>query len=73
MKEKFIAEIIQEMLPHLDNAKLVQLKQVLEQKLSRYDVNELNGSAAEGNDSDLIEKFVMRIFTSTYLCRDCVC
>lgn len=58
MKEKFIAEIIQEMLPHLDNAKLVQLKQVLEQKLSRYDVNELNGSAAEGNDSDLIEKFI---------------
>ena len=58
MKEKLITEIMQAMLPHLDNAKLVQLKQTLEQTLSRYDVNESNGSAEEGNDRDLIEKFI---------------
>ena len=58
MKEKLITEIMQAMLPHLDNAKLVQLKRTLEQTLSRYDVNEINGSAEEGNDGDLIERFI---------------
>lgn len=58
MKEKLIAEIMQAMLPHFDNAKLVQLKQTLEQTLSRYDVNEVDGSVEEGNDRDLIEKFI---------------
>lgn len=58
MKEKLIAEIMQTMLPHLDNAKLVQLKQALEQTLSRYDVNKLNGSSEDGSDRDLIEKFI---------------
>lgn len=58
MKEKLVTEIMQAMLPHLDNAKLVQLKQALEQTLSRYDVNEVDGSIEEGNDRDLIEKFI---------------
>ncbi len=58
MKEKLITEIIQAMLPHLDNAKLLRLKQTLEQTLSRYDVNEVDGSVEEGNDRDLIEKFI---------------
>lgn len=58
VKEKLIAEIMQTMLPHLDNAKLVQLKQALEQTLSRYDVNKLNGSSEDGSDRDLIEKFI---------------
>ena len=49
---------MQAMLPHLDNARLVQLKQALEQTLSRYDVNEVDGSIEEGNDRDLIEKFI---------------
>jgi len=59
MKEKLITEIMQAMLPHLDNARLVQLKQTLEQTLSRYDVNEVDGSVEEGNDRDLIEKFIL--------------
>ena len=50
---------MQAMLPHLDNARLVQLKQTLEQTLSRYDVNEVDGSVEEGNDRDLIEKFIL--------------
>ena len=58
MKEKLITEIMQSMLPHLDNAKLVQLKQTLERMLSRYDVNEVDGSVEEGNDRDLIERFI---------------
>lgn len=58
MKEKLITEIVQAMLPHLDNASLVQLKQTLEQMLSRYDVNEVNGAVEKGNDRDLIEKFI---------------
>lgn len=58
MKEKLMTEIMQTMLPHLDNAKLVQLKQALEQTLSRYDVNEINRSAEEGYGRDLIEKFI---------------
>ena len=58
MKEKLITEIMQAMLPHLDNVRLVQLKQALEQTLSRYDVNEVDSSIEEGNDRDLIEKFI---------------
>ncbi len=58
MKEKLIAEIMQAMLPHFDNAKLVLLKQTLEQTLSRYDVNEVDGPVEEENDRDLIEKFI---------------
>ena len=58
MKEKLITEIVQAMLPHLDNASLVQLKQTLEQMLSRYDVNEVDGAVEKGNDRDLIEKFI---------------
>ena len=58
MKEKVITEIVQAMLPHLDNASLVQLKQTLEQMLSRYDVNEVDGAVEKGNDRDLIEKFI---------------
>ena len=58
MKEKLIAEIMQVMLPHLDNAKLLRLKQSLEQTLSRYDVSELDGLVEGENDRDLIEKFI---------------
>lgn len=58
MKEKLKKEILQVMLPHLDNAKLLKLKQALEQTLSRYDVNEYNGIEKEESDFKLIEKFI---------------
>lgn len=58
MKEKILTDILQKMLPLLDNTKLLKLKQVLEQTLSRYEVNEYNSSEREENDRDLIDKFI---------------
>ena len=60
MKNKLINEVIQPMLTCLDNARLNQLKQVLEFVISRYEVSALNEVSNE-NDNDnveLIEKFI---------------
>ncbi|WP_031579440.1 site-specific tyrosine recombinase/integron integrase [Ruminobacter sp. RM87] len=58
MKENLILDVMQAMLKHLDNAKLAQLKQVLEQTLTAYDVCRNDGSVKKGDDEDLIEKFI---------------
>ncbi len=38
MKEKLIAEVMQEMLPYLDNAQMKQLREVLGQTLFHYGI-----------------------------------
>ena len=38
MKQELITEVMQQMLPYLDNAQLKQLKQVMEQTLYHYEV-----------------------------------
>lgn len=58
MKEEIIAEIMQQMLPHLDNAQLKQLKQVIEQTLFHYEVNKAEGKAEEDNSQELITMFI---------------
>ena len=40
MKEELISEIMQRMLPYLDNAQLKHLKQAMELTLNAYDVSE---------------------------------
>ena len=58
MKDEMIAEVMQRMLPVLDNTQLKQLRRALEQTLFRYEVSE-NAEQPETDDSvDLIEKFI---------------
>ena len=58
MKEKLIAEVMQAMLQYLDNAKLVQLKQVLERTVSMYEVSKNECLEEKENENNLIEKFI---------------
>jgi site-specific recombinase XerD len=58
MKNKLINEVIQPMLACLDNARLNQLKQVLEFVISRYEVSALNEVSNENDNVELIEKFI---------------
>ena len=58
MKEKMITEVIQKMLPNLDNAQIKQLRQVMEYVLYGYDVI-CNSNQQEKNDSiDLVSLFI---------------
>ena len=57
MKQKIIEEIVQQMLPYLDNAQLQKLREVLEHSLYNYDVS---GKATDIQDDSrkLIDSFV---------------
>ena len=57
MKQKIMEEIVQQMLPHLDNAQLQKLQEVLEYSLYNY---EISGKATETEDDSqkLIDSFV---------------
>ena len=39
MKQKIMEEIVQQMLPHLDNAQLQKLQEVLEYSLYNYEIS----------------------------------
>ena len=54
MKEELMTEVMQQMLPYLDNAQLKQLRQALEQALYHYD--ELGMETTPNEDEDYIIK-----------------
>ena len=58
MKEELITEVLQQMLPILDNAQLKQLRQVMEHTLFHYEVTASEGKPEEDDSNDLIEKFI---------------
>ena len=58
MKEKLITEVMQEMLPYLDNAQMKQLREVMGQALFRYEVTESKVSPEEDNSEELIGMFI---------------
>ena len=58
MKEKLITEVMQEMLPYLDNAQMKQLREVMGQALFHYEVTERMVSPGEDNSSELIGMFI---------------
>ena len=58
MKEELISEIMQRMLPYLDNAQLKQLKQAMELTLNAYDVCERVEHSDCGDNAALINKFI---------------
>ena len=58
MKEELITEIMQCMLPYLDNAQLKRLKQVVEHSLLNYDVSLAKTDACKDDSKALIDKFI---------------
>ena len=58
MKEELITDVLQQMLPILDNAQLKQLRQVMEHTLFHYEVTASESKPEENDSNDLIEKFI---------------
>ena len=58
MKQELITEVMQQMLPCLDNAQLKQLRQVMEQALFHYEVTGAEVKPEEDDSNDLIAMFI---------------
>ncbi|SEI92817.1 Site-specific recombinase XerD [Kandleria vitulina] len=58
MRDELISEVVQRMLPYLDNKQLVNLQNNLNQVLQRYDVKFINGGNSENDNQELVEKFI---------------
>ena len=58
MKEKLITELLQEMLPYLDNYQLQQLQEKMKYVLHGYDVICNTSVEQEDDNSELISKFI---------------
>ena len=58
MKNELITEVMQFMLPVLDNAQLKQLKQAIEQTLCHYEVTGTRVKPVENDNNDLIAMFI---------------
>lgn len=58
MKQELLTEVMQQMLPYLDNVQLIQLRQVMEQMLFRYEVTRGEVKPDEDDSNDLIVMFI---------------
>ena len=58
MKEELMTEVMQQMLPYLDNVQLKQLKQAMEQTLCRFDVTNVHIKSEEDDSNNLIAMFI---------------
>ncbi len=58
MKQELMAEVMQHMLPYLDNAQLKQLRQVMEQALLCYEVIGTEIKLEKDDSNDLIAMFI---------------
>lgn len=58
MKEKLITEVMQEMLPYLDNAQMKQLREAMGQALFHYEVTESKEPPEDDKNNDLIAMFI---------------
>lgn len=58
MTQNLITDVLQLMLPHLDNAQSMQLQQVLEQVLFQYEVSQKSGTTEDDDRDELIQKFL---------------
>ena len=58
MRDELISEVVQRMLPYLDNKQLVNLQNNLNQVLQRYDVDLIDGDNSENDSQELVEKFI---------------
>ena len=57
MRDVLISEVVQRMLPYLDNRQLVNLKKNLNQVLQDYDVEPIKACDLENDNQGLVEKF----------------
>ena len=58
MKHGLMTEVIQQMLPYLDNAQLKQLRLVMEQTLYHYEVTGMETKPEEDDNDNLIAMFI---------------
>lgn len=58
MKQELITDVVQQMLPYLDNAQLKQLKQVLSIALSKYEVLETESFPRDDDNAILLDRFL---------------
>lgn len=58
MKQELMIEVMQQMLPYLDNVQLKHLKQVMEQALFHYEVTSAEVKTEEDDSDDLVAKFI---------------
>ena len=58
MRDELIAEVVQRMLPYLDNKQLVNLQNNLNQVFQRYDVELIKDCNSENDNQELVEKFI---------------
>lgn len=58
MKHGLMTEVMQQMLPYLDNAQLKQLRQVMEQTLYHYEVTGMETKPEEDDNANLIAMFI---------------
>ena len=58
MRDELISEVVQRMVPYLDNKQLVNLQNNLNQVLQRYDVELINGGYSENDNQELVGKFI---------------
>ena len=58
MKQELLTEVLQQMLPYLDNAQLKQLRRVMEQVLNHYEVTDTEVRLEDDDNNDLIAMFI---------------
>ena len=58
MRNELISEVVQRMLPYLDNKQLINLQNNLNQVLQRYDVELIDSGNSENDNQELVEKFI---------------
>ena len=58
MKDELMAEVMQQMLPYLDNAQLKQLRQVMEHTLFHYDISDSKVKPEEDDSGALVAFFI---------------
>ncbi len=58
MKEQILNEVMQQMLPYLDNAEAVRLKKVLDHTLSEYKIIQETEVNDNQSNNDLVNKFI---------------
>jgi len=58
MKQELMTEVMQQMLPYLDNSQLKMLRQVMEQALYHYEVTDTEVNQEEDDSNDLIAMFI---------------
>ena len=58
MRDELISEVVQRMLPYLDNKQLVNLQNNLNLILQRYDVELIDSGNSENDNQELVEKFI---------------